>query len=382
MAGALKIGYVLDRLAPSETFIRRELDGLRDAGLPPRLFLLRGGNPDSLGFHFSGLFQWRLAFAVADHARKLAAYSRIDAARLLRRLPQVVRLIRLARAEGIGLLNAQFAGITADFAAVAARVSGIPWVCSVHANDVFASPPGLLGFRLSTAKKIIACSNLAAECVRRAVPDPGRVEVVHHGLPLAEYPFRHCPDTPPVLFAAARLEAKKGLDTLLDAAAELARRKIDFKCAIAGDGPLRSALAARAEKNGIAERVEWLGWKTPPEIRSLIAGARVVVLPSRVLPDGDRDGIANVVLEAMALGTVAVTTTAGAAGEIIRNGENGFIIAPDHPLLLADTLENALRQDLSPLAVAARATVEAEFDLANNIRKTCDVLQSARDDRI
>jgi glycosyltransferase involved in cell wall biosynthesis len=92
--------------------------------------------------------------------------------------------------------------------------------------------------------------------------------------------------------------------------------------------------------------------------------AGVFCLPCRVLENGDRDGIPNVIMEAMACGLPVITTAVSGIPEIIKDGINGRLIPPDDPVALADAL---LRLDRDPrlaesLSLEARATVREQFD--------------------
>jgi len=90
----------------------------------------------------------------------------------------------------------------------------------------------------------------------------------------------------------------------------------------------------------------------------------VLAVPSRQTPQGDRDGLSNVLVEALALGTPVVTTGAGAAEEVIASGTNGILVQPDDPHELARALEALLASsDLrARLAREARRTAEQLFD--------------------
>jgi glycosyltransferase involved in cell wall biosynthesis len=366
------VTYVLDQLAPSETFVRREVDELRRRGWPVLTCLLTGG-AGALAFARArcpegarGRFLQAAAARVGEELLRAPG----TALRLLRRLPQAADLACRTAANDSLLLHAHFAGITADLAAVAARTLDRPWTCSVHARDVFTCPPAALFRRLRSAKAITACSQAAAAAVISAGIPKERVSVIHHGLPLSDYAFG-ASHPGGRLFTACRLEHKKGVDTLLHACALLRKQGLSFTCAIAGSGPLQGALARQAYALGLSDSVTFLGWLPQEEIRSRVREASVLALPSRRTADGDRDGIANILVEALALGTPVVTTTASAASEVIADAVSGLLVAPDAPEPLARALAALLASSelRARLAWAGRQAAEQLFDGAANIRQ-------------
>ncbi len=365
------VTYVLDRNAPSETFIRRETELLQQRGWPLSARYLNGDFNQIRGSLASCPPGRRWRFCKAAAARGLPELVRLtkDAVGIIRRLPQAAGLTGKLAGSGTRLIHAHFAGITADVVSVASAAAGIPWSCSVHARDVFAVPPEKTCRRLRTAAGIAACSQLAADTVIAAGIPKQKVAVIRHGIPLHEYAFDMLrPEG--VIFAACRLEQKKGVDTLLTACSLLAQRDIPFRCVIAGSGNRQEFLKALARRLGIENSVLFIGWLAPEEIRSRILNASVLALPSRRMPDGDRDGIANVLVEAMALGTPVVTTAAGAAGEIITDGVNGLMVPPDSPTALAEALAQTLTVPprMAAMARAARRTAEELFDAEKNIQ--------------
>jgi glycosyltransferase involved in cell wall biosynthesis len=217
---------------------------------------------------------------------------------------------------------------------------------------------------------VAACSAAAARAVTDAGFPAEAVSVIRHGLPLYDYPFDTIhPDE--VIFTASRLEPKKGLDTLLQACTLLQNRGVRFTCVIAGAGSLLGELKRLADEKGLQGSVVFLGWLSQEETRSQVMDASVLALPSRRLPDGDRDGIANILVEALALGTPVVTTTAGAAPEVIQDGVNGRLVPPDDPARLADALAALLgsKELRIRLATAGRQTAETLFEGAACIRQ-------------
>jgi len=142
-----------------------------------------------------------------------------------------------------------------------------------------------------------------------------------------------------VLATVASLTSKKGHTFLLDAMARLPERGIDCELVLAGDGPERAALEARAASLGIADRVHFLG--VVRQVADVLALCDVFVLPSIV------EGLPLALLEAMAAGKPVVATAVGGVPDAVSAGINGVLVAPGAPDALAEALECiCLRSDL------------------------------------
>jgi glycosyltransferase involved in cell wall biosynthesis len=154
----------------------------------------------------------------------------------------------------------------------------------------------------------------------------------------------------PLVLTVARLDAQKGVAYLLDAAAEVP----DAIFVIAGEGPERATLEARATSLGIAHRVRFLGHRR--DIPALLAIADLFVLPSLW------EGLPLSVLEAMAAGVPVVATRIGGTDELVRDGETGTLAPPENGPALAEAIRAVLydRERALRMAAAAHALVERE----------------------
>jgi starch synthase (maltosyl-transferring) len=155
-----------------------------------------------------------------------------------------------------------------------------------------------------------------------------------------------------------RLDAQKGLPTLLDAAERLVTTRPDFDwhLALAGDGPERASLLAdAASRPGLAGRVHWLGHRG--DVPALLHASDLLVLPSLW------EGMPNVVLEAMAARRAVVATNVEGVGELVVPGETGWLVPPRDPSALALALAEAAddRDRRRRFGEAARARVEDGF---------------------
>ncbi|MCL2104416.1 MAG: hypothetical protein FWH21_05085, partial [Kiritimatiellaeota bacterium] len=143
------VTVLLDRDAPSETFIRREIDLLRQRGWELHVRYLTQGPHPLRPLGLLRPLQHHLRFMRVALRRTLAMLPRspLCALRMLKRLPQAAALARDIADTRSRLVWAQFAGITADIAGIAAETAGAPWVCSAHARGVFTPPPRVLACR-------------------------------------------------------------------------------------------------------------------------------------------------------------------------------------------------------------------------------------------
>ena len=230
-----------------------------------------------------------------------------------------------------GAIFAHFAWTTADVAATASQLSGRPWFCFVHAWDVFTRPAAELRRRTETAARIVACSQAAANACVAAGIDHDKISVIHHAVFQVESQKSKVKSLrPPAAIAVGRLVEKKGFDTLVRAWPAVLRAVPGATLRIVGDGPCAASLRRLArEVCGDNRSISFAGNLPEMDTLNAITAADMLVLPSRRLPDGDRDGIANVILEAMATGVPVVTTDAGAAGEVVKDGLSGLLLP--HP---------------------------------------------------
>src|SRR5207302_10975871 len=125
------------------------------------------------------------------------------------------------------------------------------------------------------------------------------VELVHHGVDVDWFAPSDQAGGRPVILSVGRLVEKKGYATLIAAAAVLRERGLDFRLRLVGEGPQWAALQRLVHQLDLAERVTFLGPLSESEVRAQYAQGSVFALACQELADGDRDGIPNVILEAM-----------------------------------------------------------------------------------
>ncbi len=193
-----------------------------------------------------------------------------------------------------------------------------------------------------------------------------RVHVVPY---FAEIPRAVAPPPPsPAVLFAGRLVPEKGVDRLLRALASVPGSP---RLLIAGDGAARPSLAHLAQRLGIAERVEFLGWLPPAQVEDVMDRASVVAIPS-IWPEGF--GIVGI--EAMAHGRPVVAFDVGGIREWLRHEETGLLVPPDDIRSLAEALAGLLGNPdrARRMGEAGRKAAEGRFRPEHHVARLLGLL--------
>jgi glycosyltransferase involved in cell wall biosynthesis len=287
---------------------------------------------------------------------------------------QAVALAARMLRGGVGHLHAHFADRPAAIARVAAALAGVPFSISAHAKDIYLQPPARLAHRLRAARFTVTCTGHNAQHLRTLAPE-AQVVRAYHGVDLTSLPEGRV-GAAPLIVSVGRLRAKKGFDVLIEACRKLAQAGQAFKCVIAGYGPEQQALQRQISDAGLDGHITLAGKLPHDEIIALMRAARVFALPCRVLEDGDRDGIPNVLLEAMAVETPVVSTRVSGVPELVADGENGLLVDADDADALARAIARVLGDDALArrLGAEGRRTVKARFSLDGDIARLDQLL--------
>jgi glycosyltransferase involved in cell wall biosynthesis len=247
------------------------------------------------------------------------------------------------------------------------RTHGVPLVVSLHGSDVFVAETLLPARVLATsalrqAGAVTACSEDLRRRAIRLGAHPERTRTVPYGVDAMDAGAIDVAATrarlgaPPgatLVLALGRLVEKKGFSYLIDAAARVPGVFI----ALAGEGDLRTELAARTATTGAPVRL--VGSLDRDSVAAALAAADIVVVPSVVDSAGNVDGLPNVLLEAMAAGRAVIASRVAGIPDVVTDGVDGLLVEEKDVLGLAAALarlagDPALRKRLGD---AARALV-------------------------
>lgn len=276
-------------------------------------------------------------------------------------------------------IHAHFAHSPTSVARNTSRLSGLPFSFTAHAKDIYTQAPEKITAKISEAKFAVTCTGYNCKYLEEIAPKGKPIHKVYHGIDLSLFTSDKdsSSSAPYEIFTVARFTTKKGLPTVFKALKVLADKGIDFSYKIVGDGDDRESTLALIENLGLSSRCTWLGTKPHEEVLELYRSADLFVLGCEIAPNGDRDGIPNVLAESMAMGVPVVATTISGIPELIDNGKTGLLVEPGDYSAMADAMEKiltdqTLRHTMIP---AAKKRVHDIFDNRYWINVLADVYE-------
>jgi len=285
-------------------------------------------------------------------------------------------------ATGAAHLHAHFATWGARAALAVHRRTGIPYSFTAHATDIYRAGLDLasLAERIAEARFVVTVSDANRahlEGVLAAAGRRGTVRRIYNGLDPDALTPPAGPREPGLVASVGRLIEKKGFADLVAAMALLGSGS---HALVAGEGPDRPTLEERIAALGLGDRVELCGAVTSEDALALIGRAEVFALPCVITPDGDRDALPTVILEAMALGTPCVSTDVNGVPEMLgADGRAGLIVPQRDPAALAAAIDR-LQADpelRARVGAAARARMRQRFDIRRTVGELRERFEAA-----
>jgi glycosyltransferase involved in cell wall biosynthesis len=281
-------------------------------------------------------------------------------------------------------LHAHFSHGATTVAWLASMMTGLPFSFTAHAKDIYCAslnPARLLARKMRAARFVVTCTDANREHLLRVEPR-ATVHCIYHGLnaeftglldqAATDHTATITDGQPPLqpaqllrALGVGRLVEKKGFDVLVEACAVLRKQGVAVEALIVGEsGEHEAEIRRRIAELDLGAHVRLAGPMEQSKLYEEYRRAGAFCLPCRVLDNGDRDGIPNVLVEAMACGVPVVTTGVSGIPEVVSDGVNGQLVPPDDPQALAAALARLAREPrfASRLASAGRETVRERFD--------------------
>ncbi len=381
----------------SETFVFTETALLRERGLPLKVFTLYGASRRdwSPEMRASGARDVsRLGISYLKHAHADAAYWWVHRKKETMDLFKVVlsagfygmektgenlwamlcsfRLARCFQSERIEHIHAPWASGPATAAWAASRLTGIPFSFTARAWDV-DPPDGLLGRKIRDAGFVRSESRYNIKQLIDIAPQhAGKIVLTYNSATWGAVGQAPVDMTPPYrLLAVGRFVGKKGFDLLLLACGLLRDAGVDFRLTLAGDGPLRRKLARLAGRLGLSPMVSFPGFVRHDELKTHFLSADIFLMPSVRDASGDRDGLPNVITEALLHRVPVIATDLAGIPEIIEDRVTGLLIRQRDPAAIAKAVQTLIgdRALAVHMAEAGRSRALMQFDPARNTER-------------
>ncbi len=280
-------------------------------------------------------------------------------------IPEVERL-------GIEHVHAHWAVGGATCAMVVSRLLGLPFTFTAHAYDIWLDRL-LLPEKIRAAETVITCTDYNRRHLIEAYGgSPEKIRVVYHGLDLTRFQRRtRIANRRPRILSVGRLVEQKGYEDLIRVCADLASAGIDFDCEIVGEGPLREKLARLITTLQVGDVVRLTGRIVGDAILDCYGRADVFALFCVEASDGDRDGIPNTMIEAMAMELPVASTRYTGVPELVVEDETGFLSDCGDRNAMGESLRRLLSDpDLrASMGRAGRARVLEHFATAVSLAK-------------
>jgi glycosyltransferase involved in cell wall biosynthesis len=370
----LRIAYLTSFYArPSDSFIRNEVNKLRERGVEVHTFSIRrpsvvpSDEPD-VDWHQHSTeylleaplprFMWHTLCIAGKSPKRFVSACRLawrTAAPGIRGgLRQIAYLVEAAylaarlRELGVALLHNHFGENSATVAMLSSELSGVPFSHTIHGPYVFFAPEKwALGEKLERASATICISDFCrSQCQMFASPTTwDRLHVVRCSVQpifVEPPPPRSLPLRTHFL-CVGRLCAEKGQLLILDAVHRLRDQGVDVHVSFVGDGPLRPAMERRIAELKLGRSIEFLGWQASGRVRELLAGSTALVIASAA------EGLPVVAMESLAVGCPVIATNIAAMSELIEDRHCGWLISAGSTEHLADAMRCASQCDAETL---------------------------------
>jgi glycosyltransferase involved in cell wall biosynthesis len=368
------LGYILKGYPRiSETFISNEILLLEQLGFRMRLFPMRHPResfchdsvkqitaqvdylPTELLLEFPRLLLPNIFLAVKrpalyKYGLQLAGnrYKRTANLATLKHLLQAGYLTNthILKDDSLTHLHGHFAHSPTSVTMFASLLSGRTFSFTAHAKDIYTSNPEQLREKMRLAEFVVTCTDYNRKYLENIAEGlDTAIHCIYHGIDLKLFSptTDHVQCTPPYkLLTVARMTEKKGLPTLYKALRILKDEGFLFNHNLIGDGDDREKIIKLIAELDLQDCCRCLGTRTHQEVLKQFEDSDLFVLACEIAANGDRDGIPNVLVESLAMGVPALSTTVSAIPEILLHNKSGISVAPSNPEIMAANIKEIL----------------------------------------
>jgi glycosyltransferase involved in cell wall biosynthesis len=252
-----------------------------------------------------------------------------------------------------------------------AKKMHLPYTVTTHAWDIFANERyEHIDFVLRNAAKVITISNFNREfLIKNMELKKEKIEVVRMGIDSAKFASLKTDGNLKRILSVGRLIEKKGFEYAIDAVGQLVKKYPEIEYTIIGSGPLEPELRAQIKRLGLENIIRIKSGISNERLLDEYKKAGLFILPCIQARDGDMDGIPVVLMEAMAMGKVVISTSVSGIPELIEDKISGLLVKPNDPKALSNAMDMILGEkvDVDSMGKQARKKVIEEFNLKDQV---------------
>ena len=280
------------------------------------------------------------------------------------------------------LIHATWGTMPAAAAYALHHFTGIPYSMEAHAYDVYKHEGDWLLWEKARLARFVRSSTRATqqELLSRYSPkDPDKYHLVRRGIltePI-EAPLKPL-QKPLRLITVGRIVEKKNISFQLQIYRHLLDAGIPFHVDIVGHGPVLPKLKKEADRLNLVQHVTFCGRQVYSEVEKAYQNADVLLFTGKPAANGDRDGLPNVIAEAMTHGLPVLTTPFAGALEAITHEQTGFVLPLDNPTSWVETLASLQHHpNLENIRKNAKNWIKENFSISENSRQLLNLLLQA-----
>ena len=400
----MRIGYFTNTYPrATDTFIQREVKGLRERGIDVRTFSVRKTGPEHdvgpevvnekrntfylLPANPIRLFIDNVTVFITRPVRyikalKLALKTAQPGLRgLLFQMFYFQEAIILARAlkrQKIEHLHNHLGDASGTVTMLACLIARVSYSISIHGPHIFFEPTHWALREKVKHSRFISCISHYCKSQMMLFSDQtdwDRFQIVHCGVNPEQFRYNDVKQQARKLIYTGRLAVEKGLPVLFESLCLLKEEGYDFELTLVGDGADRKYLEELASKIGIADKLIFAGFASQDEVRNYLLQSDIFILPSFA------EGVPVSLMEAMSCGIPVIATYVGGIVELIESEETGLLVSPSDPIALRDAIARYLDDyDLrEKVSHKGRDKVVSDFNLNNEVDKLARLFQKQAD---
>ncbi|MBI2137103.1 glycosyltransferase [Candidatus Woesearchaeota archaeon] len=284
---------------------------------------------------------------------------------------ELIYTIKTAKKEKISVIHAHWIVPQGFVAAIAKKLTGVPYIATAHAGDVFPLKNRLFRLAAGIALKNAACCTANSTATKQAVlkvKNISNIEIIPMGVDLAEFtPKKRSNELRKrtggkIILAAGRMAEKKGFTHLIEAMPAVIKKIPDAKLVLIGEGPEKELLEEKAKELKLEGKTFFEGKATKEGLAKWYASSDVFVLPSIITKEGDTEGLGLVLLEAIASGLPVIGSNVGGIPDIIKHEETGLLVREKQ----SDEIAQAIIKILTDRKLRSRLTKNATRHVREN----------------